>query len=209
MPLRELPEPTGPLAERITKDGRRRLQLNKREKQDIVEQQKLNHLVSMVLTLDENSLTYQEMAEELEMTVPEMKNLMRTQAFQDTYNEYFMQLGHDPRVEYIQSRIVELLPYVFVQMQTALTSDDVPWTARWQIMDKVLELSGIERPSNVQNDRKEIEKFLSDRSSSDDNIQITIPGKYMEAMQKYREGKDIVEDNVIDGEFSEEEVSED
>jgi len=202
MPLRELPEPKGPLAERTTVDGRRRLKLNKDEKANIQLMQKVNDLVPMILTL-EDSLTYQEMAEKMNMTVPEMKNLMRTEEFQDAYNEYYIQLGHDPRVEYVQSRIVELLPAVFTQMQRAMTSDEVPWTARWQIMSKVLELSGIEKPQNIQNDRKEIEKFLSDRVESGDNIQISIPTSYMEAMQKYKDGEDVVEDEqaIIDGEF--------
>jgi len=207
MPLREIPKPEGPLAKRKTADGHRRLRLNKQEKTDMIEQRRMETLVAMILTTEDDAPTYREIAEELDMSVASMKNLMRTKEFQDVYNDYFIQLGHDPRIQFIQSRIVELLPYVFTQMKTAVTTQETPWTARWQIMQKVLELSGIEKPTNVENDRKEIESFLSNRTGEEDgDIHISIPGKYLEAMGKYKDGEDIVEDivvdDIIDGDYS-------
>lgn len=201
MPVRDMPEPEGALAERMTKHGHRRLKLNQIERKDFKQSETIDRLVLMILSLEDN-MTYEEMAEELEITVPALKNLTRTEEFQDRYNDHFMTLGQDPRVEVTQSRIVELLPRVFMQMQEALVNPDVPWTAKWNIMSKILELSGIEKPQNIRNDRKEIEKFLSSKNEGD-SIQITIPGKYMDAMHKYREGEhlDKVEEEIIEGDY--------
>ena len=206
MPLRELPEPEGPLARRTTEDGRRRLQLNAKERANYRESLLIDRLVLMILTLDENSKTYEEMAEELDITVAQLKNLTRTEEFQERYNQHFMELGQDPRVEITQSRIVELLPQVFLQMQEGLTDPEVPWTAKWKIMEKVLDLAGIDKPDLIDNERKEIEEFLLNKSESEDSIQIIIPGKYMETMEKYNQGETIdnaVEDeDIIEGEFN-------
>lgn len=206
MPLRELPEPEGPLARRTTEDGRRRLQLNAKERANYRESLLIDRLVLMILTLDENSKTYEEMAEELDISVAQLKNLTRTEEFQERYNSHFMELGQDPRVEITQSRIVELLPQVFLQMQEGLTDPEVPWTAKWKIMEKVLDLAGIDKPDLIDNERKEIEEFLLNKSESEDSIQIIIPGKYMETMEKYNQGETIdnaVEDeDIIEGEFN-------
>lgn len=206
MPLRELPEPEGPLARRTTEDGRRRLQLNAKERANYRESLLIDRLVLMILTLDENSKTYEEMAEELDISVAQLKNLTRTEEFQERYNQHFMELGQDPRVEITQSRIVELLPQVFLQMQEGLTDPEVPWTAKWKIMEKVLDLAGIDKPDLIDNERKEIEEFLLNKSESEDSIQIIIPGKYMETMEKYNQGETIdnaVEDeDIIEGEFN-------
>ena len=206
MPLRELPEPEGTLARRTTEDGRRRLQLNAKERANYRESLLIDRLVLMILTLDENSKTYEEMAEELDITVAQLKNLTRTEEFQERYNQHFMELGQDPRVEITQSRIVELLPQVFLQMQEGLTDPEVPWTAKWKIMEKVLDLAGIDKPDLIDNERKEIEDFLLNKSESEDSIQIIIPGKYVETMEKYNQGETIdnaVEDeDIIEGEFN-------
>lgn len=205
MPLREVPEPKGAIAQRIKEDGRRRLKLNSEERADLRDALLIDRLVLMILTLDETSLSYEEMAEELGITTAQLKNLTRTEAFQERYNQHFMQLGQDPRVEVTQSRIVELLPQVFLQMEEGLRNPDVPWTAKWNIMEKVLELAGIDKPNLVDNERKEIEEFLLNKSESDDSIQIIIPSKYMETMERYQEGETIdstVDDDIIEGEFN-------
>ena len=205
MPLREVPEPKGAIAQRIKQDGRRRLKLNSEERAELRDALLIDRLVLMILTLDETSLSYEEMAEELGITTAQLKNLTRTEAFQERYNQHFMQLGQDPRVEVTQSRIVELLPQVFLQMEEGLRNPDVPWTAKWNIMEKVLELAGIDKPNLVDNERKEIEEFLLNKSESDDSIQIIIPSKYMETMERYQEGETIdstVDDDIIEGEFN-------
>lgn len=205
MPLREVPEPKGAIAQRIKEDGRRRLKLNSEERAELRDALLIDRLVLMILTLDETSLSYEEMAEELGITTAQLKNLTRTEAFQERYNQHFMQLGQDPRVEVTQSRIVELLPQVFLQMEEGLRNPDVPWTAKWNIMEKVLELAGIDKPNLVDNERKEIEEFLLNKSESDDSIQIIIPSKYMETMERYQEGETIdstVDDDIIEGEFN-------
>lgn len=205
MPLREVPEPKGAIAQRIKQDGRRRLKLNSEERAELRDALLIDRLVLMILTLDETSLSYEEMAEELGITIAQLKNLTRTEAFQERYNQHFMQLGQDPRVEVTQSRIVELLPQVFLQMEEGLRNPDVPWTAKWNIMEKVLELAGIDKPNLVDNERKEIEEFLLNKSESDDSIQIIIPSKYMETMERYQEGETIdstVDDDIIEGEFN-------
>jgi len=191
MPLREIPEPEGPLAERLTANGKRRLQLNKSEREMYKQSLLIDRLVLMMLSLEEE-MTYEEMAEELDITVAQLKNLTRTEEFQDRWNQHFMQLGQDPRVELTQSRITELLPAAFLQMKDGLVNEDTPWTVKWKIIEKIFELSGIARPQQIHNDRKEIQEFLSQKSESDDSIQITIPGKYIEAVNKYRQA-DVVE----------------
>jgi hypothetical protein len=208
MARRELPEPTGELANRLTANGKRRLQLNQKEKDELKEKELISSLVVEMLNLDENK-TYEEMAEKLDITVPTLKNLTRTKEFEEQWNEHYMQLGKDPRIQLVQSKITELLPMVFVQMREGLIDPDVPWTARWKIMEKVLDLSGIEKPQLQQNDRKEIQSFLKAHSESEDSIQITIPSKYMDAMQKYRDGErdeemqgENTEENVIEGEYN-------
>jgi len=179
------------LAERLTANGKRRLQLNKSEREMYKQSLLIDRLVLMMLSLEEE-MTYEEMAEELDITVAQLKNLTRTEEFQDRWNQHFMQLGQDPRVELTQSRITELLPAAFLQMKDGLVNEDTPWTVKWKIIEKIFELSGIARPQQIHNDRKEIQEFLSQKSESDDSIQITIPGKYIEAVNKYRQA-DVVE----------------
>jgi hypothetical protein len=202
MPLKELPEPKGPLAKRMTKDGRRRLQLNQNEKQELRTSAMIDSLVFMMLDLSEDSLTYSEMAEELDITVAQLKNLTRTEEFQDRWNERFMQLGTDPRVQATHAHIVELLPMAFTALKDGITDPDVPWTAKRDFIFKVFDLSGIERPENIRNDRKEAENFLSELGDHEDGqIVITVPTSYVEAMEKFNQPQD--DDDVVEGEVRE------
>jgi hypothetical protein len=115
------------------------------------------------------------MAEEQEISVPQLKNMMRTPEFQDRHNEYFMELGKDPRVRLTQAKIVELLPKAFMSMKKGLEDPDAPWTDKVKIVEKILELSGIERPQTLQNDRKEFEQFWEEEAGEDDRIRKPYP----------------------------------
>jgi len=205
MPLRELPEPKGPLSERTTADGRRRLKLNQDEREAFLTSTQIDRIVHMVLNIEED-YTYAQMAEELSVSVPQLKNLMRTPEFQDRYNEYFMELGKDPRVRLTQAKIAELLPKAFMTMKKGLEDPEAPWTAKVKIVEKILELSGIERPQTLQNDRKEFEQFWQEEAGEDDRIRISIPAKFAQTRQAYERGESFVDgtrDEVVDGEVSE------
>jgi hypothetical protein len=205
MPLRELPEPKGPLAERTTADGRRRLKLNQDEREAFLTSTQIDRIVHMVLNIEED-YTYGQMAEELEISVPQLKNLMRTPEFQDRYNEYFMELGKDPRVRLTQAKIAELLPKAFMTMKKGLEDPEAPWTAKVKIVEKILELSGIERPQTLQNDRKEFEQFWEEEAGEDDRIRISIPAKFAQTRQAYERGESFVDgsrEEVVDGEVRE------
>ena len=194
MPFRELPETTGPLADRKDSRGRRRLSLNDQERQEMQKSLMLDRLVLMYLDI-ERKWTSPEMAEELGITVPQLHNLTRTQGFEERWNEHFLELGRDPRIRVTQARIPELLPAAFLTMQKALLDDDVPWTARTRMVEKVLELAGIEKPKAIYSDRKEYEEYMKERGQ--ENVVISIPAQFAKTMRQYK-GEDIIEGEVTE-----------
>jgi hypothetical protein len=91
-------------------------------------------------------------------------------------------------------------------MKKGLEDPEAPWTAKVKIVEKILELSGIERPQTLQNDRKEFEQFWEEEAGEDDRIRISIPAKFAQTRQAYERGESFVDgnkDEVVDGEVRE------
>ena len=92
MARKKLPPPTGALAGRQTKDGRRRLHLNRHERRDLVRSELIEAACAKFLDTTEHH-TWKEIAEELGITLDQLKGLTRSEEFEDKYNLMFAELG--------------------------------------------------------------------------------------------------------------------
>lgn len=151
-------------------DGRRRIQLTGREREEFAQRETVEHLVSMFLDL-ERRYTREQMCDDLGITLRQLKTLTNTELFKEIYEDHFDELGHDPRLRAVQAGITDLLPVAFIELRRALTSQDVPWTVKYKAIMDVMKLNGIQPKPTVQSDRRELAEFLG-----------TLPGIVVENM---------------------------
>jgi len=193
---RDTPEPIGSLAERTTDNGRRRLHLTIRERQDLTRSRKAEYLALMFLDLS-RKWTYQEMARALtqefdeETSIHGVKELIKTQEFQDAYNTIMPELGHDPRYIAARAASADLVSEALSTLENLLTPA-TPAGTRIRAVDMILKMNGLDKPSEVNNDSAELAKFLERKNIDVHNTLVVIPSEYSETMEQY----------TIDGEFT-------
>jgi len=194
--MRELKEEdvTGALEENKHPDGRRKIKLTKRERQELVRRERAEAAAFLFLDL-EQSRTYAEIAEELGISVHGLKDLTRTPEFDKAYNDLQPELGHDPRYRAARTALMDMLPNAIVELKNLLTNTRTPPTVKLKAIEKVLELNNIDAPS-VHNERQEIVQFLIDNRIDARQFGFTVPVEYMEAYQASLEVVDVEPVNV-------------
>jgi hypothetical protein len=138
---------TGVLADRIDASGRRRLSLNAKEKRGIKKVRMINQAVAMFLDL-EHSHSWKEMAIQLGISEPGLKDLTKTQEFMDAYSQYFVELGSDPRVRSSQNALADMLPEAITQLRNMLLEPRTPAMARLQVIKEIIKLNGLDAPTS-------------------------------------------------------------
>ncbi len=182
------------LDERRTSDGKRKLMLTQKERDVLARHQLIERAVSLYLDL-EDARSQREIAQELDLTVKQLKVLTQSEEFKLIYEEYFSELGHDPRLKATRAGLVDLLPLAYSRFRGILESPQTPATVLLKAVEKVLDLNGVKPQSARVSDRKELAEFLGKNKLELTQININIDDEYQEALSE-----------VIEGSFMEEEV---
>ena len=170
--------------------GRRHINLNKRERKDLSHQRTVETAVALFLDLD-NDHTWQQIADELGVSLQTLRQLTKTQEFMDRYNEHFAELGHDPRLRVAQAAMVDLLPVAMRQLRSLLTEERVPHAVRLSAIKEIIRLNGIENAPPFS-DKNELTKFLKDANVTtvvqNNTINNNMPPEYAQKIAAYTEG---------------------
>ena len=182
------------LDERRTVDGKRKLMLTQTERNILTENQLLERAVGLYLDLEE-ARSQRDIAQELGLTVKQLKYMTQSEEFKAIYEDYFSDLGHDPRLKATRAGLVDLLPLAYSRFQGLLESDDTPATVLLKAVEKVLELNGVKPQASKVSDRKELAEFLGSDNISLTQINITVPDEYQQALGDVVEGQ--IADEII------------
>jgi hypothetical protein len=180
------------LDERRTADGKRRLMLNQEERNILAEHQLIEQAVGLYLDLEE-ARSQREIAAELDLTVKQLKYLTQSEEFKAIYEEYFSDLGHDPRLKATRAGLVDLLPLAHARFRGLLQSSDTPATVMLKAVEKVFELNGVKPQASQVSDRKELAEFLGKNNLHLTQINFNVPGEYADALEEVVEGDVISE----------------
>lgn len=184
----------GVLAERQHPDGRRKIQLRKNERRELQQQHLIEAAVALFLDISVGR-TWNQIAEELGITVQKLKDLTKSQEFEATYSAMFAELGHDPRYKATQGWLLDMLPVAMRQLNDLLVNPQTPATARLNAIKMVLDLTNVNvEPQGKDSERKEMMKFLWESKG-----EVVIPPEFQEAMKKYR--PELPEQAPIEGEY--------
>jgi DNA-binding CsgD family transcriptional regulator len=183
MARRELPETTGALAERKTATGQRRIHLTSAERETFQTQEMIERAVALYLDIYDRHST-QEIAEELGISVYQLRNLIRSEEFERVYNEHFLELGHDPRLQATRSAMVDLLPDSMSALKEVLTGTSN--AAKVQAVKLVWDYVGLQKPDFPDSDRKEAIEFLKEEGIKVVNMNINLPTEYGEVLESYQ-----------------------
>ncbi len=181
---------TGALDERRHPDGRRRIKLTAEERQIFSRNEMVETAVRLFLDLEGNH-SWQEIADQLGISIMALKDLTKSQEFIDTYDQHFAELGHDPRLRTAQAAIVDLLPLAVRELRDLLVNGDVPASVRFRAIEKVIELNGIGPQKGGQMDRYELMEFLrgANISLTQNNISGALQAPFENDISAYVEGR--------------------
>jgi len=178
------------LDERRTVDGKRKLMLTQAERNVLTEHQLIERAVGLYLDLEE-ARSQREIAAELDITVKQLKYLTQSEEFKAVYEEYFSELGHDPRLKATRAGIVDLLPLAYTRFRQLLENPNTPATVLLKAVDKVLVLNGVQPQAGKVSDRKELADFLGSSEVSLTQINVIVPDDYEDTLS------DIIDGNVV------------
>lgn len=179
------------LDERRGSDGRRRLMLTEADRDALRQQQLVEGAVALFLDLT-SSRSYSQIAEELGITVRQLRRLVETDEFARVYEEHFDALGHDPRLQAVKSGLMDLLPMAFDQLRKALIEPGVPWTTRMRAIEKIMEMNGVRPQDAGKSDRRELAEFLGKFGVNIGEMHIhgaPVPSSYSDALDEVMEGE--------------------
>jgi hypothetical protein len=176
-------------------DGRRKITLRKSERQALRRQQRAEAAAALFLDLD-NHRTWAEIAEVLEISPAQLKDLTKTPEFDTAYNMLFAEIGHDPRYRAAQGQIADMLPLAVRELKSLLTNPNTAAGVRLRAVKEILALNGLTEPQIAQSDRQELAKFLNEHEVNfQQNNAVIVPPGYME---KFAELNDVVEGQIVD-----------
>ena len=204
---------TLPLDERRTADGRRRINLTRAERFELVERERVEAAVALFLDITVHRTT-QEIADELGISRKQLKKLTQRDDFIALYNEHFIELGHDPRLQAIKSGIADLLPIAFEELQKLLVGPNTsPSVRRKAIMD-IFDLNGVKPADPKGSNKRELAEYLKEVGAQVtlNQFNFQIPQDYDQALNDLEEG--IVDEEepdvlTIEGVFRDEETGPD
>ena len=189
---------SGPLAERRKSDGRRRIRLNAQEREQLLERQQIERAVAMFLDL-ERAYSWREISQELGISIKQLKDLTKSDLFDEVYSEHFQELGHDPRLKASQAAITDLLAPAVNQLKSLLVGPDTPASVRYNAIVKILELNGISPQKGGASDKQQLANFLKEagvtlQQNNVETMVVQVPAEYQQGIQRYEE--------AIEGDYS-------
>lgn len=179
-------EITGVLADRITGRGRK-IALDKAERKHFSRQRLIERLVALYLDV-ENHRSVTEIARELGVSVPTIRDITATEEFHAAYDLYFHELGHDPSMKATIQAVRDLAPLAYTNIRRLLSSPDTPPAVRLAASKEILRLAGADTPSKT-NSKSEVAEFLKGMNVT--QINVSVPENFQKKM-----------DEVVDSEFS-------
>jgi hypothetical protein len=187
--------PTGALDERRLPDGRRKITLRRDERQALQRRQRAEAAAALFLDLEEGR-TWAQIADELDISPAQLRDLTKTQAFDRAYNQLFAELGHDPRYRAAQGALGDMLPLAIRELRALLTSPETAGGVKMRAIERVIALNGLNEPEPAMQDRQDMVKFLVEHNIKLSEVQITVPGEYQEALA-------LPEGEVAEGQYRE------
>lgn len=175
------------LQDRLDAAGRRRLQLNSRERADLLKKQMAQRVAAMYLDLNEKKSLGQ-MAEEVGVSVHTLKEITKSKEFEAAYAAQFHEIGNDPRYKAAQAEAVSLLPVAMSKLGSLLTSPDTPPTVVLKAVQEVFGLNKLESADNAVYSRQELVTLLTSAGvpeESDKPVMVEPEEDYIDAMAKY------------------------
>ena len=91
-------------------DGRRQIQLRAHERRDIQQQRLFEGAAALFLDLDQKH-TWRQIADELGISLSKLKDLTKSEEFEDVYNALLADISHDPRYRATQARSRTCCPW--------------------------------------------------------------------------------------------------
>lgn len=181
------------LEERLLPDGRRAIKLRREERTALQRESQIEAAVAMFLDL-EKDYSWEQIAEELGVSVITLKKITKSKEFADKYNEHFAELGHDPRLKASQAALVDMLPVAIRELKKLITTPGVSANVRLQAIKEVIRLNGIQPADAGMSDSAEYAQFLRKAGVNVENatINVSLPEEYKRAIEGY-----------IDGDYSE------
>jgi hypothetical protein len=187
MTKRKVEQVTGALAERQTSKGRR-VKLTKAEREAFQRQQRAELAAVYFLDLEEGH-TWKSIAEAMDISVHQLKEVTKTEEFDEAYNQLFADLGHDPRYRAAQGALADMLPLALGKLKSLISSDQTAGGTKLRAIEKVIALNGLENVQPVQSDRQELVQFLVNNKIDLTSVQIVLPQEYHEAETEIIEGE--------------------
>jgi hypothetical protein len=187
--------PTGALDERRLPDGRRKIKLRRAEREALARRQRAEAAAALFLDL-ETGRTWADIAQELDLSPAQLKDLTKTPEFDAAYNMLFAELGHDPRFRAVQGALADMLPLAVRELKNLLTLPGTPAGVRLKAAEKIMDLNGISKPQQQHSDRQELVRFLVEHRINFEDLAIPVPPEYAQTMRSLPEG--VVEGEVIE-----------
>lgn len=195
MPKKKLEdtEITGALAENRMEDGRRRIKLTGDQRVELLDRQQAEAAAAMFLDLEE-AHKWPQIADELGISVHQLKELVKTPLFDEVYNAMFAELGHDPRYKAAQGALTNMLPAAMRTLQDLMLNTRTPATVRLRAVEKIIDLVGLEAVPADEYNRKALIELLQGARINVEELNIGVPAEYATAQERY------LHPQTIDGE---------
>jgi len=175
---KKLPETSGVLDERRKPDGRRRIKLTNAERDQMRRQRLMEGAAALFMDL-ERPRSWPQIAEELGLTLAQLKDLTRDEKFEQIYDDMFAAAQHDPRYKATQAALIDMLPAAAKRLREILL--DGTDNASLRAIELLFKQTAIAiAPPDQGSDRKELAEFLVTHQ-----IRLDVPPVYKEALEKY------------------------
>jgi hypothetical protein len=171
---------TGTLGARAA--GKRAIKLRKEERETLLFREKVEKAVLMFLDLHTDR-TWVEIARELDMSVPALHDLTKSDEFNEIYNEYFAELGHDPRIKVSQQALADMVPVAIRTLKEIISDPEATTSARLKAVEMVFRMAGVERIQPRESDKSELQSFLLGKGVNIEQVNIALPPALRRAEQ--------------------------
>ncbi len=191
--LLEETKQTGVFADKNKRpDGRRKINLTRPERHALARQSMIEAAAALFLDIDTHR-TWAQIAETLEITVPQLRTLTRTDEFNDAYNELIPDVGHDPRFKSAQLAITDMLSLAVMEHNKVLKNDSVAPGVKMKAVELAYKITGMKGPEQSVTEREQLAKFLKDAGIGAKNADVE--DEFDGSMEKF------FGPNVMEGEF--------
>lgn len=148
----------------------------------------IRRAISMFLDI-EGGHTRSDIQDTLGITQRELRTLLKSEEFEEAYNEYFLDMVSHPTIKAVQHQLVEeLLPQAFRELHALISADSE--NVRMKVIFEIFKLAGIRAVEPSKSQRRDLADFLESKNISLD-INLNVPDQYSDAMEAV-----VVEDQV-------------